>query len=448
VAVWHLQVPFSAFKEHAIMQTIPTSTELSASHRERVPIYAWMVLGLLSLVYTLNFLDRTLIYILFPPIKREMVLTDFQLALLGTTSFVIFYTLLGIPFGRLADKVTRKYLIASGLAVWSLFSGLTGFAGDFWTIFFCRVMVGVGEATLGPAAMSLLSDYFPLSKRATAQSLYSAGIPLGAAAAFFLGGAIAETLSWRWAFYLLGFPGVALAIVVLFIKEPERGVQELKTHETSTDTDDAGWRRLLSNKTLYLHHIGYAFFAVATNSLSIWVPTFLNRAYGMSLTSIGMMSGTSMLLAGGLATAFGGVIADRFRARFPGGRMIFTALAALFCAVLWSIFLWSGTLSVMIVCYFFLAGMGLVWLGPGAADVHDIVGPRLRGLGVGVYFFTVNIIGYGFGPPIIGRLNDMFGVAQNPSAMVYGLLICPVACLVAALLLFAASRSLRTVSVK
>lgn len=225
-------------------------------------------------------------------------------------------------------------------------------------------------------------------------------------------------------------------------------MQELQTQETSTDTDDAGWRRLVSNKTLYLHHIGYAFFAVATNSLSIWVPTFLNRAYGMSLTSIGMMSGTSMLLAGGLATAFGGVIADRFRARLPGGRMIFTALAALFCAVLWSIFLWSGTLTVMIVCYFFLAGMGLVWLGPGAADVHDIVGPRLRGLGVGVYFFTVNIIGYGFGPPIIGRLNDMFGVAQNPSAMVYGLLICPVACLVAALLLFAASRSLRTVSVK
>jgi MFS family permease len=443
-----LQVPFSVFKEHTIMQTVPAPAELSASHRERVPTYAWMVLGLLSLVYTLNFLDRTLIYILFPPIKREMLLTDFQLALLGTTSFVIFYTLLGIPFGRLADRVTRKYLIAGGLAVWSVFSGLTGFAGDFWTIFFCRVMVGVGEATLGPAAMSLLSDYFPLSKRATAQSLYSAGIPLGAAAAFFLGGAIAETLSWRWAFYLLGFPGVALAILVLFIKEPERGVQELKTQETSADTDDGGWRRLVSNKTLYLHHIGYAFFAVATNSLSIWVPTFLNRAYGMSLTSIGMMSGTSMLLAGGLATAFGGVIADRFRARISGGRMIFTALAALFCAVLWSIFLWSGTLSVMIVCYFFLAGMGLVWLGPGAADVHDIVGPRLRGLGVGVYFFTVNIIGYGFGPPIIGRLNDMVGVAQNPSAMVYGLLICPVACLVAALLLFAASRSLRATSVK
>ncbi|MBD1207177.1 MAG: MFS transporter [Ignavibacteria bacterium] len=430
------------------MQTAPHTTAHSASKlptptSELVPLYAWLVLGLLSLVYTLNFLDRTLIYILFPPIKREMVLTDFQLALLGTTSFVIFYTLLGIPFGRLADRVTRKYLIAGGLAVWSVFSGLTGFAGDFWTIFFCRVMVGVGEATLGPSAMSLLSDYFPVSKRATAQSLYSAGIPLGAAAAFFLGGAIAESLSWRWAFYLLGFPGVALAIVVLFIKEPERGAKELNATAQQEAPSESAWRRLLTNKTLYLHHLGYAFFAIATNSLSIWVPTFLNRAYGMSLTSIGMMSGTSMLLAGGLATAFGGVIADRFRARTPGGRMIFTALAAAFCAVLWLAFLWSGALYVMIVCYFFLAGMGLVWLGPGAADVHDIVGPRLRGLGVGVYFFTVNIIGYGFGPPIIGRLNDVFGVAQNPSAMVYGLIACPLACCVAAMLLFAGSRSLK-----
>jgi MFS family permease len=125
------------------------------------PLHSWYALGVLTLVYTLNFLDRVLVYILFPPIKAEMKFTDFQLALLGTTSFVIFYTLLGIPFGRMADRVKRKWLIAGGLAVWSLFSGLTGFAGSFWTLFACRVMVGVGEATLGPAALSLLSDYFP-----------------------------------------------------------------------------------------------------------------------------------------------------------------------------------------------------------------------------------------------------------------------------------------------
>ena len=116
------------------------------------------MLGLLTVVSVLNYLDRTLIYILFTPIKREMSFTDFELGLLGTTSFVIFFAVLGVPFGRLADRGSRKNMIAAGLAVWSLFSGLTGFANGFWTLFLCRVMVGVGEATLGPAALSLLSD--------------------------------------------------------------------------------------------------------------------------------------------------------------------------------------------------------------------------------------------------------------------------------------------------
>src|SRR2546430_5530971 len=119
-----------------------------AAAAEKAPAYSWYALAILTAVYVLNFLDRTLIYILFTPIKKEMAFSDLQLALLGTTSFVIFYTLLGVPFGRLADRASRTRMIASGLAVWSLFSGLTGFANSFWTLFACRVMVGVGEATL------------------------------------------------------------------------------------------------------------------------------------------------------------------------------------------------------------------------------------------------------------------------------------------------------------
>src|SRR3989442_4652141 len=175
----------------------------AAEPSERVAAYSWYALAVLTAVYVLNFLDRTLIYILFTPIKKEMAFTDLQLALLGTTSFVIFYTLLGIPFGRLADRTTRKYLIAGGLTVWSLFSGLTGFADSFWTMFFCRLMVGVGEATLGPAALSLLSDYFPPRMRATVQGVYSSGIAIGSGLAFFLGGWIGQTFGWRWAFYFL-----------------------------------------------------------------------------------------------------------------------------------------------------------------------------------------------------------------------------------------------------
>src|SRR5205814_10636901 len=162
------------------------------------------------------------------PIKKEMAFSDLQLALLGTTSFVIFYTLLGIPFGRLADRSVRKNIIAVGLAVWSLFSGLTGFAHGFWSIFFCRVMVGVGEATLGPAALSLLSDLFPPRMRATVQSIYSSGIAIGGGLAFFLGGWIGQTHGWRPAFFAIGFPGLLLAILVFALRETPRGRPETK----------------------------------------------------------------------------------------------------------------------------------------------------------------------------------------------------------------------------
>src|ERR1700704_1876787 len=198
---------------------VSTKHQVTAEVTEPRPgAYAWYALGLLTLVYVLNFLDRSLIYILFTPIKKEMALSDLQLALLGTTSFVIFYTLLGVPFGRLADRVVRKNLIAGGLAVWSLFSGLTGFAHGFWAIFLCRLMVGVGEATLGPAALSLLSDYFPPRMRATVQGIYSSGIAIGGGLAFFLGGWIGQTHGWRWAFYLLGFPGLILAVLVFLLR--------------------------------------------------------------------------------------------------------------------------------------------------------------------------------------------------------------------------------------
>lgn len=399
-----------------------------------VPFASWASLALLCLVYLFNFLDRTLIYILFTPIKAEMAFTDLQLALLGTTSFVIFYTLLGVPFGRLADRVSRKRLIAGGLAVWSLFSGLTGFATDFTTLFLCRVMVGVGEATLGPAAMSLLSDLFPPARRATVQSIYSAGIPLGAAAAFFFGGWIGETWGWRAAFMSLGFPGLALALAVLLMPEPPRGQTE------ASPAASADWRRLLRLPTLRLHTLGYAMMAIAGSSLSIWVPSLLARAYEVPLKEIGQLSGISMALSGGLATAFGGAAADRLRARHPGGRLRFSAGLAALCVPLWLGLLYSGSLPVMVVAFFLLAGIGLAWLGPAAADVLDLAGPQLRGIGIAGYFFVVNGISYGLAPPLVGWVSDQLGTAQDPGRLALALAVCPLSCVAAAVLLGLASR--------
>src|SRR5215216_7403476 len=225
--------------------------------------YSWYALSLLTLVYVFNYLDRTIIYILLPLIKREMAFTDLQLALLGSMSFVIFFTVLGIPFGRLADRVVRKNMIAAGLAVWSLFTALTGFANGFWSLLVCRIMVGVGEATLGPAALSLLSDYFPPRVRATVQAIYSSGIAIGAGLAFFLGGWLGQYYGWRVAFYALGFPGLIIAVLVYFLREERRG-----TTETASTTYTAGdWKILFKSVPLRYHYLGYAFFGLAANNL-------------------------------------------------------------------------------------------------------------------------------------------------------------------------------------
>lgn len=416
-----------------------TKQQGTIGEREQRPsAYAWYALGLLTFVYVLNFLDRTLIYILFTPIKKEMAFSDLQLALLGTTSFVIFYTALGIPFGRLSDRVVRKNMIAGGLAIWSIFSGLTGFADSFWTLFFCRVMVGVGEATLGPAALSLLSDYFPPRRRATVQAIYSSGIAVGAGLAFFLGGWVGQHFGWRWAFYLLGFPGLFVAVFVFLLKEKPRGQTETSTvRYTSKD-----WKILFRSVPLRYHYLGYALFGLAANNLSIWGATFFTRVHKFDIATIGLWGGILSLVAGVPGTILGGWFADRFRGFGRGGRMLFSSIAALIAIPFWLMLIFSNAIPLLLLANFVLLGLSLMWLGPAAADVHDIAGPHLRGLGIGIYFFSVNIAAYAVGSNLIGKLNDWLGVSTNPLEMRYSLLICPAACGLAALMLWFGSRSL------
>lgn len=400
--------------------------------------YAWYALGVLTVVYVLNYLDRNLIYILFPSIQKEMRFTDFQLALLGSMSFVIFFTVLGIPFGRLADRAVRKNMIAGGLAVWSLFSGLTGFADGFWSLFFCRVMVGVGEATLGPAALSLLSDYFPPRLRATVQAIYSSGIAVGAGSAFFLGGWIAQHYGWRWAFYLLGFPGMLVAICVYLLKEQPRG----RTETAPVKYTSRDWKILFKSKSLRYHNLGYALFGLAANNLSFWGATFVARVYKFDLATIGIAAGILTIGAGVPGTILGGYLADRFRHFGRGGRMLFGALAALIAVPFWLMFIFAPNAITLLVANFVLLGLSLVWLGPAAADVHDIAGVQLRGLGIGVYFFMV-IAAFGVGALLIGKVNDWLGATTSPLLMRYSLLICPLACLLAAVMLWLGSRELQ-----
>ncbi len=413
---------------------------------EKTSAYSSYALGLLTFVYVMNFLDRQIIYILFPLIKKEMAFTDTQLALLGGTSFAIFYTLLGIPFGRLADRTSRAKLIAAGLAVWSIFSGLTGYADGFWTLFACRVMVGVGEATLGPAAISLLADYFPTSKRATVSSVYSMGIAIGAGCAALAGGYLSQ-FGWREAFYIVGFPGLFFAVLVFTLREPARTKNVSESKETIVSAAD--WKSLLSNRAFVCLCLGYAFLGLATNNISIWGASFFSRLYNISLAEYGYWAGIFTLAAGIPATLFGGAIADWFRGRRSGGRMFYGMILSLVSIPGWLVVLFFDDFSLMLPAGFILLFAALAWLGAAAADATEIAGANLRGLAVAIYFFTVNIAAYLIGAPLIGKLTDLAGVVTDPATgvtenagmMRYTLLVCPFSCLLAAIFLWLGSRS-------
>jgi MFS family permease len=403
---------------------------------EKTPAHAYYALALLMVVYILNFLDRTIIYILFPLIKKEMEFSDTQLALLGTTSFVIFYTLLGIPFGRLADRGSRTKIIAIGVIVWSLFSALTAYANGFWTLFFCRVMVGVGEATLGPAAISLLSDYFPPIKRATVTSVYSMGIAIGAGLAALLGGSLSQ-FGWRTAFLVVGIPGVVLGVLVFLLREPERRTA-VSTDSNYSATD---WKRLLTNKYFIALCLGYALLGLATNNLSIWGATFYSRLHKFDLPTIGFWGGVLTLVAGIPATLFGGAIADRFRKHWRGGRMIYGSLLAFVSVPFWLLLIFTSSVPLILLANLVLLAAALAWLGAAAADATEIAGVNLRGLAIAVYFFSVNIAAYLIGSNLIGILNDRFGATADPAMMRYALLVCPIACLLSGIVLLSGGLS-------
>ncbi len=399
---------------------------------------AWRALVLLALVYTFNFLDRTLIYILFGPIKAELALSETQLALLGSTSFVLFYTALGVPFGRLADRVHRVRMIAGGLALWSLASAATAWAQSFEAIFLCRVLVGVGEATLGPAAISLIADLFPAERRATASATFGAGVPLGAGLALFAGGAIAQSLGWRPAFWLLGLPGLALAAALLaLVREPRRNAASLAAASpASSKTASLSLSGLLLRDPATRAHLGgYALFAVAANAVAMWSPSLVAARFELDLATVGTLLGACTVLGGLLGSALGGSLADRWRRHGEGGRMRFTASAALACGLSWGALLLAPAPWMAAVALLALCACALAWLGPAMADLAEMVPAEARGRAVGGYYLVVNLVGYGLAPPLLGLLVD-HGQGGRADRLAAALVACPVACCLAALVLW------------
>ena len=280
----------------------------------RGPGYRALVLAMLLLVYTFNFLDRQILGILAQPIKLELGLTDTQLGALGGIAFALLYSTLAVPLALVADRTSRTWVVTISLAVWSGFTALCGMATGFWQFFIFRLGVGVGEAGGVAPSYAIISDYFPPEKRARALAIYSLGIPVGLAAGSLLGGWIAGAVNWRWAFGTVGVAGLVLApIFRLVVKEPSRGAYD--PAPTERVRVSAVFAILASKPSFWLMGFAASLSSLCGYGLAFWMPSVLIRSFGFSLLDASRFLGSLLLVGGISGVLLGGVLADKLGPR-------------------------------------------------------------------------------------------------------------------------------------
>ena len=370
--------------------------------------YRAYVLGALLVVYTFNFIDRVVIGIIQEPIKLEFGLTDFQLGLLGGPAFAILYTLLGIPIARFAERHNRMTILSVCLALWSAMTAACGFAINYATLLAARVGVSIGEAGCTPPANSVISDYFPAERRATALSIYALGIPIGSMIAAVGGGWIATEVGWREAFIWLGVPGVLLAVLVkLTVKEPPRTVSQADTPSFFSALS------ALAKKTTFWHiAFGSALASFVGYGVGQYLTSFMIRTHGMTLFEGATLVGVVLGLCAAIGTFTSGFLADRIARRHPNALAWLPALGFIIATPLYLLAfvlpnLWLAMPALMLgaITHYF-------YLGPMYAVTQGVVAPRMRATAVAVLLFIVNLIGYGMGPPVIGALSDWLANMQ------------------------------------
>jgi len=411
--------------------------------------YRSYVLVVLVIVYTFNFIDRQIVGILAVPIKAELHLSDSQLGLMGGLAFALFYTLLGIPIARLADRVSRTWIMTVALALWSLMTAMCGLAQNFAQLFMARVGVGVGEAGGVAPAYSLICDYFPTTERARALSVYSFGIPIGAALGIVLGGFITSLMSWRMAFFIVGLAGLLITPLLKFtVREPKRGALDA----ARGSPDRAAVRSapslleviavLARKPSFWGLSLGAASASMMGYGLFFWAPSFLVRSFHLSLLHASLGFGALVLVGGLIGIWFGGALADRYGEKRRAMYAFIPATAFLATVPFYVAGVLSTTLWLSFAVLLVPTALGLVWLGPVLAAVQHLVPGNMRATASALFLFINNLIGIGLGTTLIGALSDATRVRFGLESLRYAILAGTGFYLVAAALLFFAGRKL------
>ena len=406
--------------------------------------YRSYVLAVLVVVYTFNFIDRQIVGILAVPIKAELHLSDSQLGLMGGLAFALFYTLLGIPIARLADRVSRTGIMTVALALWSLMTAVCGLTHSFAQLFLARVGVGVGEAGGVAPAYSLICDYFPSKERARALSVYSFGIPVGAALGIVLGGYITSLLNWRMAFFIVGLLGLLATPLMRFtVREPERGALDAQRGGgVGAPTLFEVIAVLARKPSFWGLSLGAACASMMGYGLFFWAPSFLVRSFHLSLLHASLSFGALVLVGGLIGIWSGGALADRYGEKRRAMYAYIPAMAFLATVPFYAAGVLSTTLWISFAVLLVPTALGLVWLGPVLAAVQHLVPGNMRATASALFLFINNLIGIGLGTTLIGLVSDLTRTRFGAESLRYAILAGTGFYLVAALLLFFAGRKL------
>ncbi len=400
------------------------STEASAEPKP-VPAYSYFVVVFLAVVYTLNFLDRQIISILGKDISAELNLTKTQFGLLGGTSFALMYTTCGIAVAYLADRVSRKWIIALACAIWSVFTALCGTAQNFTQILLYRMGVGFGEAGGSPPSYSLISDYFPAAKRGTALAIYSLGVPIGSMLGAFLGGKLALAYGWRTAFFVIGAPGVILAVLMLLVvREPKRGGLDALADGTTEHPPAPPILTAISaffgNRTLVMTAISSAMSAFVGYAGLVWNPQFLEGVKQMAASDVATYYALALGVTGIIGTLASGWLADKLGKKDRRWFAWIPAIAFTLSIPFWFGLIWAPTWQIAML---FLLGpmlMNQAYLAPALTVAQNAVPPAQRTMTGAILLFILNIVGLGVGPVYVGWIADRMEPAHGDQALAYG----------------------------
>ena len=407
--------------------------------------YRRYALGLLLAVNLLNYIDRQVLFAVFPLIKIDLHLSDTALGFLGS-AFMLSYLLFAPLFGWLGDRWSRTRLASGGLVIWSLATALAGIAPGYRTLLAARATVGIGEASFGTVSPGLVADYFPKERRGQILAWFYVAIPVGSALGYLLGGVLGQRYGWHAAFLLVGLPGLLLAIPIALLRTPPRGGDDaphpavghplLYAHQGAGGEGkraSAGYAALFKNRTFVCNTLAMAAMTFAIGGLAQWIPSFLYRVHSLDVARGNMLFGATTVLAGILGTLAGGWLGDRWQKKSGKGYLLVSGWGFLigtpFAA--WAILApeLTSCMSAIFIAEFFL----FLNTGPLNTVIINVTNPAVRAMAFAVNIFFIHALGDAVSPSILGWLSDQWGLRS-------ALLITPLAMLLAGMFCFICGR--------